>query len=251
MRKANSASLSLRSTVRSLVSRKFLATCWVIVEAPWRPPGSRMLVTTARASDRINAGVMIEILVFGRQERSLDPVRDRLDRQEQPPLAWRIRPSAGPRTHGRASSPAARSCTRQYRLPRSETARSQSRRNIQSVVSSASYRLLLVLTCPADAEARTQQIICPVSPDNVNKIGRIGIYPILPAAGRVRKPAAPRPKHTLSPSRIRVRKCAVPCRTKTQSCQPRCRQTMAFSLPNGITLCFIGHHCLPAKIISR
>ena len=40
MRKESSASLILRSKLRSLVSRKFLATCWVMVEAPctWRPP---------------------------------------------------------------------------------------------------------------------------------------------------------------------------------------------------------------------
>ena len=32
---ASSTSWILRSTVRSLLSRKFLATCWVMVEAPW------------------------------------------------------------------------------------------------------------------------------------------------------------------------------------------------------------------------
>ena len=41
-----------------------------------------------RAGDAVivEAGVLVEILVLGREERRLDPVRDRLDRQVEPPL---------------------------------------------------------------------------------------------------------------------------------------------------------------------
>jgi hypothetical protein len=40
-----------------------------MVEAPWRPPVPMFLRYDGTGeTDRINAGVMIEILVFGRQE---------------------------------------------------------------------------------------------------------------------------------------------------------------------------------------
>ena len=35
MRRASRASRILRLKLRSLVRKKFLATCWVMVEAPW------------------------------------------------------------------------------------------------------------------------------------------------------------------------------------------------------------------------
>jgi hypothetical protein len=60
MRKARIASLTLRSYETSLVSRKFLATCWVIVEAP--------------------------ILVLGGDEGPDDQARHRADRHENAPL---------------------------------------------------------------------------------------------------------------------------------------------------------------------
>ena len=79
-------------------SRKFLATCWVMVEAPTGRRPEPMFCTlvsdgAAEAVD-VDAGMVVEILVLGRQERGLDAVRDRLDRQEEPPLAGDIRPSA-------------------------------------------------------------------------------------------------------------------------------------------------------------
>jgi hypothetical protein len=55
-----------------LVSRKFFATCWVMVEAP-----------TGR---RIDARVAVEVLVFGRQEGVDHPFGNRLDRHENPLL---------------------------------------------------------------------------------------------------------------------------------------------------------------------
>ena len=49
MRKARIASRILRAKVAWLLSRKFLATCWVMPEAPsGRWPGWEMLAITAR-----------------------------------------------------------------------------------------------------------------------------------------------------------------------------------------------------------
>ena len=53
--------------------------------------------------------MLVEILVLGRDEGVDHELRDRLDRQIEPPLAWRIRPAASRRRRARASSPAARS----------------------------------------------------------------------------------------------------------------------------------------------
>ena len=51
MRKARMASRILRARVAWLVSRKFLATCWVMPEAPsGRLPGLARLATTARST---------------------------------------------------------------------------------------------------------------------------------------------------------------------------------------------------------
>ena len=72
-------------------SRKFFATCWVMVEAPiGRLPEPRLRrLTTRRAQDAgdVDAVVLVEVLVLGRKERRLDEVGHRLDRQIEPPLA--------------------------------------------------------------------------------------------------------------------------------------------------------------------
>ena len=68
-----------------------MATCWVMVEAPTGrlpEPLFRTLTTSARTMPHhVDAVVLVEILVLGRQERRLDQVGNRLDRQIEPPLA--------------------------------------------------------------------------------------------------------------------------------------------------------------------
>ncbi len=62
----------LRVNDTSLVSRKFFATCCVIVEAPWgRRAGAvilRVQQTGARHACEIETAMLVEVLVLGREE---------------------------------------------------------------------------------------------------------------------------------------------------------------------------------------
>jgi hypothetical protein len=63
-------SLTLRPKVRLLVRKMLRASCWVMVEPPWRqrPLGERTL-TDAGDADRIDADVAAEALVLDRDHR--------------------------------------------------------------------------------------------------------------------------------------------------------------------------------------
>ena len=89
MRTARIASLTLRSIETSLVSRKFLATCCVMVDAPI----GRLAAAIHHVVDRgphdvrqADAGMRIEALVLGGQEGVDDPLGDRVHRHEEAPL---------------------------------------------------------------------------------------------------------------------------------------------------------------------
>ncbi len=56
MRVASRASFIFRSTETSLVSSMFLATCWVIVEAPTGRRFARSLPTSVIAARTIDSG---------------------------------------------------------------------------------------------------------------------------------------------------------------------------------------------------
>ena len=80
----------LRVNDTSLVSRKFFATCWVMVEAPC---GRRLVPkfcsiehAGARHAGEVDAAMLVEILVFGGEERVDHQLRHRLDRQIEPAL---------------------------------------------------------------------------------------------------------------------------------------------------------------------
>jgi hypothetical protein len=68
-----------------LVSRKFLATCWVMVEAPCgrRPLPYCCYVEHAGARDagEVDAAVLVVVLVFGRDEGVGDELGHGLDRE--------------------------------------------------------------------------------------------------------------------------------------------------------------------------
>ena len=87
MRNEISASRILRSIERSFPTRKFFATCWVIVDAPCtcRPPWA---ITINGAADAlgVDAVMRIEILIFRRDESLLKHRRNRRTGQEQPSL---------------------------------------------------------------------------------------------------------------------------------------------------------------------
>ena len=93
MRMARIASLSLRSIERSLLNRKFLATCWVMVE----PPSARRslpsifdfddLVDGARDALEVDAAVLVEALVLSRKEGGDDALGNGVDGHEDAPLA--------------------------------------------------------------------------------------------------------------------------------------------------------------------
>ncbi len=66
----------LRSKVRLSPTSRFFATCWVMVEPPWRlsPPS---VVMKARVTLRhVDAPVLEEALVLGRDERLLHELRN-------------------------------------------------------------------------------------------------------------------------------------------------------------------------------
>ena len=87
MRSESRASLILRSKLRSLVSRKFFATCWVMVEAPCMCLSPCTSTMAARGDAfGIDAVMGVEILVFGRDKRLLDQRRDGVGRQVEPTL---------------------------------------------------------------------------------------------------------------------------------------------------------------------
>ena len=95
MRIARIASRALRASVTSLSSSMFLATCWVMVEAPIgrRPCPICVRSNTPARGDRqrIDTGMRPEILVLGRDERLLHHVRDRRIRHEDAPLGGKLR----------------------------------------------------------------------------------------------------------------------------------------------------------------
>ena len=98
IRKARIASLILRSIETSLVSRKFLATCWVMVEAPTgrRSRAQAFDVGDHGADQRheVDAGMGEEVLVLRRDEGVDHPLRKGLDRHEDPALAGIFRDQA-------------------------------------------------------------------------------------------------------------------------------------------------------------
>jgi hypothetical protein len=87
MRKARIASLTLRSSDSSSVSRKLRATCCVMVDAPI---GRRFGVGEPRdvlddGADRcehVDAGMAVEVLVLGGEEGLHHALRDHLERHE-------------------------------------------------------------------------------------------------------------------------------------------------------------------------
>ena len=90
MRVASRISLTLRSIEISLDSSMFLATCWVIVEAPTGRRLARNLPDIgncgAHDRDRIDAVMAVKILVLGGEEGVDDRLGNRLDRHEDAPL---------------------------------------------------------------------------------------------------------------------------------------------------------------------
>lgn len=72
---ARKASLILRSMVRSLLRNRFLASCWVIDEPPWRTPPAWALVTSARGAGDVDAEMVVEATVLGRERRLDQHVR--------------------------------------------------------------------------------------------------------------------------------------------------------------------------------
>ena len=90
MRIASKASLILRVKETSLVRRKFFATCWVIVDAPCgrrlEPKFCAYDHGRARHAGEVDAAMLVEVLVLGREERVGDEFWHRLDRQIEAPL---------------------------------------------------------------------------------------------------------------------------------------------------------------------
>ena len=84
MRKARIASRILRASVAWLLSRKFLATCWVMPEAPsGRLPGLvRLAIDGAAEADEVDAGMGEEALVLGGDEGLQDALGHGGDRHE-------------------------------------------------------------------------------------------------------------------------------------------------------------------------
>ena len=91
MRKARIISLILRSMVWSERQQEVLGDLLGDRRGADRPPaGAHVLeVGDQRAAEAgdVDAGMVVEILVLGRQERRLDAVRHGLDRQIEAPLA--------------------------------------------------------------------------------------------------------------------------------------------------------------------
>ena len=90
MRMASIASFSLRSRFCSFDSRKFLATCWVMVEAPsgrFLPKFCRLLRTARTMPVKSSAAMLVEALVLGREEGRDHQLRHDVDRHEDAPLA--------------------------------------------------------------------------------------------------------------------------------------------------------------------
>ena len=88
MRTLSRISRILRSKVRSAVSKKFLATCWVMVEAPCTCFAAlQKHQTGAQDALGIEAAMGIEILVLGGDEGVLDQRRNGRRGQIEAPLA--------------------------------------------------------------------------------------------------------------------------------------------------------------------
>ena len=88
MRRLSRISRILRSKVRSAVSKKFLATCWVMVEAPCtRFDPLQKHQAGAQDALGVEAAMGIEILVLGGDEGVLDQRRNGRRGQIEAPLA--------------------------------------------------------------------------------------------------------------------------------------------------------------------
>ena len=94
MRNASNASFSLRSKVTSLLRRKFLATCWVIVEAPTgRRSFSQPVQVGEHGADdaqRVETRMRVEVLVLGGEERLDHSPGNGIDGYEHPLLVCEL-----------------------------------------------------------------------------------------------------------------------------------------------------------------
>src|SRR5271165_6694562 len=89
MRVASRISLTLRSIEISLDNSMFLATCWVIVEAPTGRRLARNRLTSVIAAqdrDRVDPVMAVKIFVLGRQKGVDDGLWNGLYRHKDPPL---------------------------------------------------------------------------------------------------------------------------------------------------------------------
>ncbi len=115
MRKDRIASLTLRSIVWSRREQEVLGDLLRDRRGTDRAAAGAEILQVdddgARKTGEIDARMLIEILVFGREERRLDAIRNSLDRQEEAASPWHIRPSARRCRRERGSLPAARSCS--------------------------------------------------------------------------------------------------------------------------------------------
>src|SRR6185312_8080441 len=64
---ARNASLTLRSSVRSLLRNRFLASCCVMEEPPCTTPPALVLATSARGAGEIDSEMFVEAPVLSRQ----------------------------------------------------------------------------------------------------------------------------------------------------------------------------------------
>ncbi len=95
MRTLSRISRILRSNVRSEFRRKFFATCWVMVEAPWtwREPCRNTMPARAMPFG-IEPAVRVEVLVLGGDEGFLDQIGNRGGGEIKPALARIFRQQA-------------------------------------------------------------------------------------------------------------------------------------------------------------
>ena len=83
---ASSTSRSFRVTVFSRVRKKFRATCIVIVPAPCWVPLVRLAIAARTTRQIVDAAMLVEALVLGRQNGLFHDIRDFRDRDDRAAL---------------------------------------------------------------------------------------------------------------------------------------------------------------------
>ena len=106
---AMTASLILRVAVCSEVRYSCLTYCWVMVEPPWRTPLPGDGSMAARAMpDGVDAAVLEEVPVLGRDHRLAEDVGDLLRGEDHPVLRGEAGRARWSRPRSRSSSSAAK-----------------------------------------------------------------------------------------------------------------------------------------------